>query len=342
MPRLNAGKWQKRPVKIYTLALLWRWIKCEVDPSCLVSPVLSCLGVVWMQLTDVNCQYLERRGLRADFSSRIQFLSSVVYNWAVFHHIHFIKVSVTRGLLNDWVRIFHCRICSLFLLPGSLSSSCSTTHVITLLRNDLFFKRAAEARGLCEQDGVLRFSCLFPLSPLWLSPSNLLLWVHRTYQGNRMHWVMCGPIPLQAQSSPSLQGLTLWSVSRDHTSQELCECFVWFLLPKLPSLHERFGEGRGDRRCWRRSRSLPQGKEIMKRRAALGRKDKSNSIIIIFSWASLSDEKHAVSLDLVPWISQKSWGRNCFREHSWASISLPEGSWSAGTEALHLSVELST
>lgn len=97
-----------------------------------------------------------------------------------------------------------------------------------------------------------------------------------------------------------------------------------------------------NRRCWRRSRSLPQGKEIMKRRAALGRKDKSNSIIIIFSWASLSDEKHAVSLDLVPWISQKSWGRNCFREHLWASISLPEGSWSAGTEALHLSVELST
>lgn len=41
-------------------------------------------------------------------------------------------------------------------------------------------------------------------------------------------------------------------------------------------------------------------KEIMKRRPALGRKDKSNSIIIIFSWASLSDEKHAVSLDLVP------------------------------------------
>lgn len=79
------------------------------DPSCLVSPVPSCLGVVCMQLTDVNCQDLERRGLKADFSSRIQFLSSVVYNWAVFHHIHFIKISVTRGLLSDRVRIFHCK-----------------------------------------------------------------------------------------------------------------------------------------------------------------------------------------------------------------------------------------
>lgn len=82
------------------------------DPSCLISPVPSCLGVVWMQLTDVNCQYLERRGLRADFSSWVQFLSGVVYSWAVFHHIHFIKISVTRGLLSDLVRIFHCRLCS--------------------------------------------------------------------------------------------------------------------------------------------------------------------------------------------------------------------------------------
>lgn len=86
-----------------------------------------------MELTDVNWQDWERRGSRADFSSRIQFLSSFVYNWAVFHHIHFIKISVTRGLLRDRVRIFHCRLCSLFLLPGSLSSSCSTTHGITLL-----------------------------------------------------------------------------------------------------------------------------------------------------------------------------------------------------------------
>jgi len=67
------------------------------DPSCLVSSLPSCQGVVWMQLADVNHQNLERRGLGADFSSWIQFLSSVVCNWAVFHHICFILISVMRG-----------------------------------------------------------------------------------------------------------------------------------------------------------------------------------------------------------------------------------------------------
>lgn len=190
-----------------------------------------------------------------------------------------------------------------------------------------FFQKAAEAHGLHDQDGILRIPCLFPLSPLiYICETTDRPW-------HRAHWVMCSPIPLQSQSSPSLQGLPLWSISRDHTSRELCEQFVWFLLPKLPSLCECFGEGREDKRCWRRSRSLPQGKEIMKRRGILRRKNKSNSVInFFFSWAPLSGEKHAVSLDLVPWISQKSWGRNCFRKHLWAIVSLPKGSWSAGTE----------
>ena len=124
MPHLNLGKGQKRHRPCS---------EDEGDPSRLISPVPSCPGVVWMQLTDVNHQYLERRGLGADFSSRIQFLSNVVCNWAVFHHIRFILISVTRGLLSDWVRIFHYRLCSLFTLPGCLSSSCSTAHRITLL-----------------------------------------------------------------------------------------------------------------------------------------------------------------------------------------------------------------
>lgn len=75
----------------------------------------------------------------------------------------------------------------------------------------------------------------------------------------------------------------------------------------------------------------------MKRRGTLGRKDKSNSIIqYFFSWVPLSGEEHAVSPDLVPWISQKSWDGGCFRKHSWASVSPSEGSWSPGAEAFHI------
>lgn len=91
-----------------------------------------------------------------------------------------------------------------------------------------------------------------------------------------MRWVILHPIPFPARSSPPPWGLFLRSISRGHANQELCEQFVWFLLPELPSPLEHFGGGGEGKRHRRRIRSLPQEGEIMKRRGTLGRKDKSN------------------------------------------------------------------
>lgn len=47
MPRLNLDKWKKRAVKIRTLALLWRWIKCGMTHP--VSFLLSLLVWGWFR-----------------------------------------------------------------------------------------------------------------------------------------------------------------------------------------------------------------------------------------------------------------------------------------------------
>lgn len=133
-----------------------------------------------------------------------------------------------------------------------------------------------------EWDGILRVSCLFPLSPLWFLPFNVLLWGHRTYQESWVHWVILGLILPQARSSPPLQGLHLGHISRGHTNWELYELFVWFLLPKLPSPPEYFVGGGEGKRHWEEKQITSARQRIMKRRGTLGRKDKSNSVIQFF------------------------------------------------------------
>lgn len=180
------------------------------DLSCLVSPIRSCLEVVWTQLNDVNHQYVGRSGLGAGFSSQIRFLSSVVCSWAVFHHTRFILMSVTRGLLGDWVRIFHYRLCSLFVLPGCLSSSYSIVHGTTCFRNEFFQKESRGPWPAWAGRDFKGFLFVPSLSlSLWFSLLNLLLGGHRRYQGSWAHWVILGPIPSQARSSPSLPELPL-------------------------------------------------------------------------------------------------------------------------------------
>lgn len=138
-----------------------------------------------------------------------------------------------------------------FSITGSAAFSCflAVFPLLQYLTRDNFaleinfFKRRVEARGLRERDGILRVSGLFPLSPLWFLPFNLLLWGHRRYQENWVHRIILHPIPFPARSSPPPWGLPLRSISRGHANQELCEQFVWFLPPELPSPLEHFGGG---------------------------------------------------------------------------------------------------